>query len=78
MKRVFLFPRLEDDYKINAKLIYVKRFSKIDGLDLTVEAENFEMVYQCEWADYPNFISKKHWSDMTECRYNTICIGFSV
>ena len=46
------------------RLTHVSLFSGIGGLDLAAEADGFETVCQCEWADYPYSILERHWPDV--------------
>ena len=47
-----------------AKFTHLSLFSGIGGLDLAAEMAGFRTVGQCEWADYPTKILKKHWPDV--------------
>lgn len=49
-------------------LTHLSLFSGIGGLDLAAEWAGFRSVGQCEWADYPTKILKKHWPDVPKWR----------
>lgn len=49
-------------------LSHLSLFSGIGGLDLAAEQAGFQTVGQCEWADYPTKILKKHWPDVPRWR----------
>ena len=50
-------------------LTHLSLFSGIGGLDLAAEMTGeIETVGQCEWADYPTQVLKKHWPDVPRWR----------
>ena len=51
-----------------ARLTHLSLFSGIGGLDLAAEMAGFHTVGQCEWADYPTKVLKKHWPNVPRWR----------
>ena len=49
-------------------LTHLSLFSAIGGLDLAAEWAGFVTVGQCEFADYPTKVLKKHWPDVPKWR----------
>lgn len=49
-------------------MTHLSLFTGIGGLDLAAEWAGFETVGQCEWADYPTKVLKKHWPDVPRWR----------
>jgi DNA (cytosine-5)-methyltransferase 1 len=47
---------------------HLSLFSGIGGLDLAAEWAGFKTVGQCEFADYPTKVLKKHWPDVPRWR----------
>jgi DNA (cytosine-5)-methyltransferase 1 len=50
------------------ELTHLSLFSGIGGLDIAAEKAGFRTVGQCEWADYPTKVLKKHWPDVARWR----------
>ena len=49
-------------------LTHLSLFSGIGGIDIAAEWAGFTTVGQCEFADYPYKILKKHWPDVPKWR----------
>ena len=50
------------------ELTHLSLFSGIGGLDIAAEMAGFRTVGQCEWADYPTKVLRKHWPDVPRWR----------
>lgn len=49
-------------------MTHLSLFSGIGGLDLAAEWAGFNIVGQCEFADYPKQVLEKHWPDVPRWR----------
>ena len=50
-------------------LSHLSLFTGIGGLDLAAEWAGFQIVGQCEWADYPTKVLEKHWPRVPRWRW---------
>ena len=49
-------------------MTHISLFTGIGGLDLAAEMAGFQIVGQCEWADYPTAVLERHWPDVPRWR----------
>lgn len=52
-------------------MTHLSLFTGIGGLDIAAEMAGIHTAGQCEWADYPTRVLKKHWPDVP--RWKDIC-----